>query len=192
MSSDVIRRFFTLWIVLQSAARTGRVFSFVRNVTGSIKSAQHYLSLTLCLSRKRFRHAWSICSPERLQHSAFNSWSQPQTSKKKLFVRTQTGSQCCFREMNVVCDWFLLPQTSPLRSRCLICDVLKKTLRFHTSSVEKQSYLLSALVCSEVSTVLPDIPYRHVSLCEKKPPVNRSIFSNVQTCLPLEHCLCIW
>lgn len=192
MSSDVIRRFFTLWIVLQSAARTGRVFSLVRNVTGSIKSAEHYLSLTLCLSRKKFRHAWSICSPERLQHSAFNSWSQPQTSKKKLFVRTQTGSHAVFERWMLCVTDFCCHKHLLLCSRCLICGVLKKMLRFHTSSVEKQSYLLSALVCSEVSTVLPDIPYRHVSLCEKKPPVSRSVFSNIQTCLPLEHHLRVW
>lgn len=67
MSSHVIRQFFTLRNVLQSPARRGSFFFFfffpppfpstlpVRNVTGSIKPAEHYLSLTLCLSRKRER-----------------------------------------------------------------------------------------------------------------------------------------
>lgn len=118
MSSHVIRQFFTLRIVLRSPARRGSFFFRsllppilpVRNVTGSIKSAEHYLSLTLCLSRKkreekkRFRHARGICSPERLQHSAFNSWSRPQSSQKKLFLSTKTG-------FSVLCGFFFRRRT---------------------------------------------------------------------------------
>lgn len=157
------------------------------------------------LSQRSITFRWLCVSPEKdsdtheasaaqrgfnTQHSTAGLSLGP-AKRNYLLEHRQVLSAVFERWMLCVTD-FCCHKHLLLCSRCLICDVLKKMLRFHTSSVEKQSYLLSAFVCSEVSTVLPDIPYRHVSLCEKNPPVSWSIFSNIQTCLALEQHLCIW
>lgn len=93
----------------------------------SIMSVEHYLSLTSCLSRKRFRRAWSakreawrICGRKTLQHSvqqlvSASGWRRRDNLSEHSQVLNTVWERCMLCVSDFCCYKYLPP-----RKRCLM------------------------------------------------------------------------
>lgn len=123
------------------------VFCLVKNVTGSIKSVEYYLSLTSCPCRKKWIHTlfgWRICSWNFNTQGSTAGLSLSAAQRSNLLEHSKVSirrvrDECCVWLIFVVTNTSTLERTFDVR-----CSVQK--FKFNTSSVEK--YSVTSMYCS--------------------------------------------